>query len=52
MFGNAYLEERKNLFDGLLRFKHITLQAKMKQLNDWYGEEVIQFEPYRLEDDN
>ncbi|SST02786.1 phage-related portal vertex protein (GPQ-like) [Acinetobacter baumannii] len=35
-----------------VRNELIPLQAKMKQLNDWCGEEVIQFEPYKLDDDN
>lgn len=35
-----------------VRNELIPLQAKMKQLNDWCGEEVIQFDPYKLDDDN
>ncbi|QNM96378.1 phage portal protein [Chitinimonas koreensis] len=28
------------------------LQDRMRELNDWFGDEVIRFEPYRLDDDS
>ena len=35
-----------------VRNELIPLQAKMKQLNDWCGVEVIRFEPYTLGTDD
>ncbi|MDC9607361.1 hypothetical protein [Xenorhabdus griffiniae] len=35
-----------------VRNELLPLQSKMKQLNDWLGEEVIRFEPYSLDGDS